>query len=317
MGAEIDITGQYLVNLLFNGVLIGSIYALMALGLTLIFSVMGIVSFAHGEHYMIGGYVAFVVIENFTGLPRFTGVIVAGVVTFIIGALFERIFLRPMARGEIERPSEYAILVTFGLAFFLQYTTLGIMGPFPKKAPRFWDLPEIDIGWLVSKAATLRIWDIPLSAGRLTAALLAVVLLVAMLYFMKRTWTGRGLNAISQDKDASAVVGINPLRMNTLAFGLGTMLAGMSGATLVTVFSWVAQVGVPASAKSFVIIVLGGMGSIPGALLGGLIIGIVESLGAGLWPDPNRALAYKDVLGLLIFALVLLVKPTGLFGRKL
>ncbi|RME11019.1 MAG: branched-chain amino acid ABC transporter permease, partial [Ardenticatenia bacterium] len=101
------------------------------------------------------------------------------------------------------------------------------------------------------------------------------------------------------------------------AFGLGAMLAGLAGAMLVTVFSWVPWVGVTASAKSFVIIVLGGMGSIPGSLLGGLILGVVESLGTGLFPDPARSQAYRDVFGLVIFALVLLVKPTGLFGRKL
>ncbi len=107
------------------------------------------------------------------------------------------------------------------------------------------------------------------------------------------------------------------MNMNTLAFGLGNLLAGMSGAVLVTVFSWVPWVGTAAVSKSFVIIVLGGMGSLPGALAGGLIIGLVESLGTGLFPDPNRALAYKDAYGLIIFALVLLIKPTGLFGREL
>jgi branched-chain amino acid transport system permease protein len=105
--------------------------------------------------------------------------------------------------------------------------------------------------------------------------------------------------------------------MNNLAFGIGCMLAGMSGATLVQVFSWVFDVGVVASAKSFVIIVLGGMGSIPGALLGGLIIGVVEALGTGCFPDPNRSLAYRDAFGLIIFALILLLRPQGLFGRKL
>jgi len=312
-----EITGQYLMNLILNGLLIGFIYALMALGLTLIFSVLGVVSFAHGEFYMIGGYVLFFLLDTFTGLNPLIAVVLAGLATFVIGFIFERLFLRPMAKGEIERPGEYAILVTFGLAFFLQYIVLAIVGPYPKKAQRFFDLPTLDLGWISSTATTLRIFDIPLSAARLTAAALAVILLVIAIYFMYRTWTGRGLRATSQDKQAASVVGINPLNMSTLAFGLGTMLAGMSGAALVTVFSWVPAVGVPASSKSFVIIVLGGMGSLPGAMLGGLIIGLVESLGAGLLPDPNRALAYKDAFGLAIFALVLLIKPTGLFGREL
>jgi branched-chain amino acid transport system permease protein len=312
-----EITGQYLMNLALNGVLIGSIYALMALGLTLIFSVLGIVSFAHGEHYMIGGYVVYFLLEAFTDLHPLLAIMAAGLVTFVIGVIFERLFLQPMARGEIERPGEYAILVTFGLAFFLQYLVQGIVGPHSKRADRFFDLPEVDLGWLTSTASTLRIGDVPLSASRLTAAVIAVFLLLAMIYFIKRTWIGKGLQAVSQDKAAAAVVGINPLNMNTLAFGLGTMLAGLSGATLVDVFAWVPWIGVPASSKAFVIIVLGGMGSMPGAMLGGLVIGVVESLGSGLLPDPGRALAYKDGFGLLIFALVLLLKPTGLFGREL
>jgi branched-chain amino acid transport system permease protein len=311
-----EITGQYLMNLVLNGLLIGLIYGLMALGLTLIFSVLGIVSFAHGEHYMIGGYVVYYLLESFTSLHPLLAILAAGLVTFLIGIIFERLFLQPMAQGEIERPGEYAILVTFGLAFFLQYLMTGIVGPQSKRADRFFDLPKVDWGWLTSSAATLRIGGSPFSASRLTAAALAVVLLLAMIYFIRRTWVGKGLQAVSQDKEAAAVVGINPLNMNTLAFGLGTMLAGMSGATLVDVFAWVPWIGVPASSKAFVIIVLGGMGSMPGAMLGGLIIGVVESLGSGLLPDPGRALAYKDGFGLLLFALVLLLRPTGLFGRE-
>jgi branched-chain amino acid transport system permease protein len=307
----------YFLNLILNGILIGCIYGLMAMGLTLIFSILGIVSFAHGEYYMIGGYVVYYLLESFSDINAVLAVLLAGLTTFLVGTIFERLFLQPMARGEIERPGEYAILVTFGLAFFLQFLMVGIVGPFPVKAARFFDLPEIDWGWLMSRATTLELFGIPLAGGRLIAAGVAIIMLGAMVYFMGRTWIGKALQAVSQDRQAAAVVGINPQSMNTLAFGLGTMLAGMSGAVLVTVFSWVPWVGVPASSKSFVIIVLGGMGSMPGAVLGGIIIGLVESLGTGFFPDPTRALAYKDAFGLLIFALVLLIRPTGLFGREL
>jgi len=313
----VDITGQYLLNLLLNGLLIGVIYALMALGLTLIFSVLGIVSFAHGEFYMIGGYVVYFVLQRFANLNPYFAVIVAGLVTFIIGFIAERLLLQPLAKGEIERPAEYAILITFGLAFFLQFLMIAIVGPYPKKVPRFFDFPEINLEYLITTASTVKIWGVPLSGNRLIAGFSAVFLIGGTIIFMARTWIGRGLQAVSQDRQAAAVVGINPLKMNTLAFALGTLLAGLSGAVLVAVFSWVPWVGVPASSKAFVVIVLGGMGSMPGAILGGLIIGVVESLGAGLIPDPGRALAYKDAIGLLIFALVLLIKPTGLFGREL
>jgi len=296
----------YVAGLIINGLVIGVIYALMGLGLTLIFSVLGVVSFAHGEHYMIGGFVAYFLLKWIDGFPPLLAVVFAGVATFVIGAVFDRLFLRPMHSGRVERPAEYAILVTFGFSFFLQYLTLAIIGPFPMKAQRFLD-------WRIKPL----FGTVAMYSTRVVAALIAIVLISIVLWIMYRTWTGRGLRAVSQDKDAAAVTGINSLNMSTLAFGLGTMLAGMSGATLVQVLSWVFDVGVPASAKSFVVIVLGGMGSIPGAMLGGLMIGTLESLGAGCFPDPNRGMAYKDAFGLLVFALVLLFRPQGFFGRKL
>jgi branched-chain amino acid transport system permease protein len=122
---------------------------------------------------------------------------------------------------------------------------------------------------------------------------------------------------VSQDQQAAAVAGINPHTMNTLAFGLGAMLAGVSGATLVQVFTWLPQVGIPAAARSFVIIVLGGMGSLPGAFIGGIIVGVVELLGTGCMPDPTRAAAYIPAYGMVLLTLTLLLKPTGIFGREL
>jgi branched-chain amino acid transport system permease protein len=214
-----------------------------------------------------------------------------------------------MNSGKVERPVEYAILITFGLAFFLQYLTLAIIGPFPVKADRFVD------NFIVQEVLAELGYNIPTT--RMVAAIVAILAIGAMLVFIQRSWTGRALRAVSQDRDAAAVTGINPLTMNTLAFGIGTMLAGIAGATLVQVFSWVFDVGVLASAKSFVIIVLGGMGSIPGALIGGLIIGVMESMGTGCFPDPERSLAYRDAFGLVVFALILLLRPQGLFGRKL
>ncbi len=298
-------SGSYMMGLITNGLIIGAIYGLMAIGLTLIFSVLGIVSFAHGEFYMIGGFVTYFLLEYILVLPWFIAILLAGIVTFIIGAIFERLLLRPMHLGKVERPGEYAILITFGLAFFLQYLTLSLVGPFPVKADRFvdWKIP--------------RMLGITIPSTRAIAAIIAVVLIAATIVFLQKTWTGRALRAVSQDKNAAAVTGINSLVMNSFAFGLGSMLAGMAGATLVQVFSWVFDVGVIASAKSFVIIVLGGMGSVPGALVGGLIIGVVEALGTGCFPDPNRSLAYRDAFGLIIFAIILLVRPQGLFGRKL
>jgi branched-chain amino acid transport system permease protein len=155
-----------------------------------------------------------------------------------------------------------------------------------------------------------------ISADRLAASVISLLLLGALLLVINRTWIGKALRAVSQDKQAAAVVGINPDVMNTVAFGLGVALAAVAGALLAPVFSITPDVGAVPAIRSYIIIVLGGMGSIPGSILGGLTIGLVESLGAGYFPDPSRALNYKNVFGLVIFALVLLFRPRGFFGRK-
>ena len=300
---------SYVANQSVNGLVIGSIYALMAVGLTLIYSVQGVISFAHGQFYMLGGYVSYYLLLFFAeklsvDLNPIFGVPVAGLITMLIGFAFERLFLRPMHLGRVERAGEYAILITFGFGFFLQYTTLAIVGPFSQKTDTYLN------------TGSLRMGTLNLIPNRLVAAAVGIVLIGLLLYLLNRTWTGKALRAVSMDKQAAAVTGINPLTMNTLAFGIGTMLAGMSGAALIPVFTWVPWVGVTASSRSYVIIVLGGLGSIPGALVGGLIIGLVEALGAGCYPDPSKGAAYKTAFGLIIFALMLLLRPTGLFGRE-
>jgi len=341
------VNGGFVVSQLTNGIVIGIIYGLMALGLTLIFSILGVVSFAHGEFYMVGGMVVYylgatpffkaftqsteALAENTGGVLGFVNYLVpplllllaACVVTFVIGVLFERIFLRVMNSGDVERPGEYAILVTFGLAFFLQYLTQALVGANPVKSQRFFDFPRVELpadsgAILTMTPGNLNLFGlISIPNPRFTAALLAILMLGALMWFLYRTWLGKALRAVSQDRQAAAVTGINPDSMNTLAFGMGAMLAGLSGASLVQVFSWLPQVGIPAAARSFVIIVLGGMGSLPGAFLGGLIVGLVEAAGTGCIPDTTRAAAYIPAYGMIILTLVLLLKPTGLFGREL
>jgi branched-chain amino acid transport system permease protein len=258
----------------------------------------------------------------FPGAHPLLAVAAACLITFALGAVFERIFLQPMYTGEVERPVEYAILVTFGLAFFLQYLVQAIAGANPVKAQRFFDFPRLawpgpDDPWLVkTSSANLTLFDtISISNPRFTAAVIALLMLGLLLFFLYRTWTGRALRAVSQDRQAAAVAGINPDRMNMLAFALGGMLAALSGATLVQAFSWLPQVGAIAALRSFVIVVLGGLGSLPGAFLGGLLVGLIEAAGTGCIPDPQRAASYIPAYGMIVLTLVLLLKPTGLFGR--
>jgi branched-chain amino acid transport system permease protein len=294
---------DFFLSVSLTGLIMGIIYALMALGLTLIYSILGIVNFAHGEFYMIGGYASYLILSSLTGLHPLLVVPMAGLAGALFGLLFEILFLRPIHQDRIDRPDEYAILVTFGLSFFLINLTLAVVGPYPHRPPSFFR-GTIDLG-LVN-----------VSADRLTASALSLTLVGTLLLIINKTWIGKALRAVSQDKQAAAVVGIDSLSMNSIAFAAGAGLAAVAGALLAPSFSITPDVGAQPSIRSYVIIVLGGMGSIKGSIFGGVIIGLVESLAAGYFPDPSRGLRYKTAFGLVIFMLVLLFRPRGLFGRK-
>jgi branched-chain amino acid transport system permease protein len=294
---------SYFISLCTTGLIIGVIYALMALGLTLIFSILKVINFAHGEFYIIGGYASYFILSKFTGLHPLLAVPIAGLIAALIGLSFERVFLRPIHQERIERPGEYAILITFGLSFFLMNLALAVFGPYPHSPRSFFQ-------------GTVRLGFVNVSADRLTAGAFSLLFMAVLLVVINKTWIGKALRAVSQDKQAAAVVGINPLGINTIAFALGTGLAAVAGALLAPSFSVTPDAGAVPSIRSYVIIVLGGMGSIPGSILGGVLIGLVESLGVGYFPDPSRALTYKTVFGLAVFVLVLLFRPAGLFGRK-
>jgi len=294
---------SFFVSISTGGLVMGIIYALMALGLTLIFSILGIVNFAHGEFYMLGGYASYVALSVLSGLHPLIIVPLSTLAGALLGLVFELLFLRPIHQDRIDRPAEYAILVTFGLSFFLINLMLATLGPFPRRPPSFFS-GTVDLG-------ILRV-----SADRLTASSFSLVLIATLLLVINRTWIGKALRAVSQDKQAAAVVGIDSLTMNTVAFAVGAGLASVAGALLAPSFSVTPDVGAQPSIRSYIIVVLGGMGSIKGSILGGLIIGLVESLATGYFPDPTRALKYKTAFGLVIFMLVLLLRPRGLFGRK-
>lgn len=317
-------SGSFVASQITNGVIIGIIYGFMALGLTLIFSILGIVSFAHGEFYMIGGMLVYYITAVWLpGINPLLAVMMACAVVFSMGAVFERLFLTPMYTGRIDRPVEYGILITFGLAFTLQYFVQATAGANPVKAQRFFDFPAITLPsaespWLIKTSrGNLELFNtISISNPRFTAAAACIMVLVALLYFLRRTWTGKALRAVSQDREAAAIAGINPNQMNMLAFALGAMIAALAGALLVQAFSWLPQVGNIPAMRSFVIVVLGGLGSLPGAFLGGIMVGLVEAAGTGCIPDAQKAASYIPAYGMVVLTLTLLLRPTGLFGRR-
>jgi branched-chain amino acid transport system permease protein len=292
---------DYFALLAINGLVIGLIYALMAAGLTLIFSVLKVVNFGHGTLYMLGGYASYYAI-TYLGVPPPVGVLLAMAALFAFGVVFERLVLQPMYTDKVERKDEYAIIVTFGLTVLLLNLGIVVFGPFSKSPPPF--LP----GALIAGPLII-------TYDRLIAAVAAIVLLSAMSWFLARTSLGQALDAVSQSRESAAVIGINPRRMYTVAFGLGSALAAGAGALIAPIFALSPNMGELPAVQAFIIIVLGGMGSVGGSIVGGILLGVVEGLGVGFFPDPNRALAYTEAFGALLLVFTLLARPTGLFGR--
>ena len=316
--------GSFVASQIVNGLIIGIIYGFMALGLTLIFSILGVVSFAHGEFYMIGGMITYFLTKVWLpGINPVLAISLACLAAFALGAAFERMFLTPMYEGKVDRPVEYGILVTFGLAFTLQYFVQATAGANPLKASRYFDFPRIRLPssadpWLIKTSrGNMELFDtISISNPRFTAAVMCIIVFGTLMFFLHRTWTGKALRAVSQDREAAAIAGINPDRMNMLAFALGGMIAALAGAMLVQAFSWLPQVGAIPAMRWVVSLVLGGLGSRPGAFVGGVIVGLFEAAGTGCLPDAQKAASYIPAYGMIILTLTLLLRPTGLFGRR-
>jgi branched-chain amino acid transport system permease protein len=293
---------DYLFTQAANGAVIGVIYALIAVGVTIIFSILKIVNFAHGDLYMLGGYCAYYVI-TLLGVPPLPALLAAMASIFTLGIILERLLLTPLYSERTERKDEYGLIITFGLAFFLRNIALILFGPFPLKPPSF-------------SSGIVRIGNIILTNDRVFAGAVGLLLLAVLVYFMNRTIWGQALDAVSQSRDAAAIVGINPGRFNSLAFGVGAALAAGAGALIAPIFSLAPDMGVSANIQAYVIVILGGMGSVLGGIIAGLVLGEAEGLFTAFFPDPTRALSYTNAFGVLVLMIVLIFRPTGLFGRR-
>ena len=296
----------YLLAQVVNGVIFGLIYALIALGLTIVFSIMRVVNFSHGEFYMIGGYTLYALTASAVtffsiplSLPTIVGLPIAMIAVAMFSVAVERGLLRPVYTVRMDRPEEYAIILTFGLSLFLQYGALTSVGPYEMTPGSFWDGSKHIFG------------DLYLAGDRLFAAGTSALLIAITLYCIYGTWTGRALMATAQNRVGSTIVGINTIRMNVIAMALAGLLAGAAGAAMAPIFLVYPDVGQIPVIKAFVIIVLGGMGSIPGAVIAAIILGLVESLGS-----IYLSVAYRDVFAFLVLIGVLLFRPHGLLGQK-
>jgi len=285
-----------------NGAVVGVIYALIAVGVTLIFSILKIVNFAHGDLYMLGGYCAYYVIE-YLGVPPLGAMVVSMAALFVGAIVLERLMLTPLYSDATERKDEYGLIVTFGLAYFLRNSAVIAFGPFPLKPPSF--IPGVQ-----------RWGNLIVTNDRLVAAGIGILLIAALLYFMKRTIWGQALDAVSQSRDSAAIVWINARRFNSFAFGIGAALAAAAGALVAPIFSLAPDMGVLPNIHAYVIVILGGMGSVSGSIIAGILLGESENLFTAFFPDPTRAFAYTNAFGVLVLMVFLIFRPQGLFGRR-
>jgi len=278
---------------LTNGVFMGTTYALVALGVTLIVGIMGVVNFAHGELYVLAGYFS-ALFAQAMGFDPLSSMLVAVALIFLFGLVIERILIRPTYGQEM-----YSLIITFILYIILQNAYLVIFGPYPNKPP----------SWVTGASNLFGLFmygNQRLASFAAAAAVIAVFMVV-----MHKTWLGRVIRSVAMDREMASLLGVNTQRVNMLSFGLGCVLAACAGVILTPVFPVTPTVGVGISLTAFVVMILGGLGSLTGCIVGGLLLGIVENLGVGYVSS-----GYKHLFGFVILILVLFFRPTGLFGQK-
>ena len=288
-------------DLLVNGLIFGLFYALMAVGLAMIFGVLKVVNFAHGEFYMVGAY-AYVLIAMKLGLSPWVALPLAAVAGALLGALVERLLMRPLYAGYGSwsiMKDEYAVVVTFGLSLLLINLVDKIVGPYPYRGPPLIETARFALG------------PVMLNGQKLIAAGISIALLAGLALFIKRSLWGRQIQAVAQNRLGASLAGIDATRTTSLIFMISGLLAALAGALLAPLINPSPDVGAFPAIKSYVIVVLGGMGSIWGAMIAALLLGVLESFFA-----VYVSYDYRDAFGLLILMLVLIFRPQGLIGEK-
>ncbi len=282
-----------LLQVIVGGLLLGAVYALFASGLTLIWGMMNFINFAHGEFVMLGMYVAFLAATYAAAGPEAFGV-AAAIGLFVIGVVVYFGLIKAVMRG----PMLAQILSTFGLALVLRYAAFWIF------SPNFVTLPQTHLSGTVALGGLLL--GVPQLAGGLVAGLLAL----GMHLLLTRTALGSQLLAVAEDRGAAMLMGIRPDRMQALAWGLAAASAGIAGALMALSYPFSPSVGETFALTAFVVVTLGGFGSVPGAMLAGLIVGLIQALSA-YWIGPVN----KDVVVYALFVALLWFRPQGLLGK--
>lgn len=283
-----------IIQLIINGLLLGGIYALLSIGLTLIFGVLEVVNFAHGEFLMISMYLTFFLFSAF-GIDPYLSLIIIIPVFFLFGVVVEKILIKPL----LNDPPINQIFATIGLG--LIFSNLALL--FFKA-----DFRTVKTSY---SNANLIFGEYFISVSRLIAFVIAISLIAALLLYLKKTFTGKAIRALAQQRNAAMLMGINIHKTYAIAFGIGIACVGAAGAILMPIFFVFPTVGSLFVLIAFVVVILGGYNSLVGSLVAGLVIGVIEGF-SGFFISPHL----KEVVYFTMFIFILIFRPTGLFGRR-
>lgn len=286
---------QQLLQLLVNGISLGSIYALIALGYTMVYGIIQLINFAHGDVLMIGAYIGWFATTrlNLSFLPA---IVLAMIGSALLGVIIERIAYKPLRNA-----TKIAALITaIGISLFLEYAGMLAFGPQVRSFPPIFPETVYNLGGVVFKY------------GDVVILLTSVILMLLLNFVVKYTKVGKAMRAVSHDKDAALLMGINVNNTISATFAIGSALAAAAGVLLGVYFNQIDPLmGVMPGLKAFVAAVLGGIGIIPGAMVGGLILGLVETLVSGFGGS-----MWRDAVAFMILIIVLVLRPTGIFGKN-
>jgi len=282
-----------------NGLTLGSLYALIAIGYTMVYGILRLINFAHSEIFMLGAYFVFWGITLFY-LPWVLAMVGAVIVTASVGILVDRVAYRPLR----DAPRISALISAIGVSFFLQNVTIVVFGALPRQVYR--------PGWLEDP---ILMGDVRLLPLTLFVPALSLLLMLGLVWIVYKTKTGLGMRAISKDIETSYIMGVPVNRIISITFGIGSALAAASGIMWALRYPQLQPVmGSIPGFKAFIAAVFGGIGSIPGAVIGGLMLGVIEIMAVAFFPD---LAGYRDAFAFVLLIVILLLKPTGLMGEKL
>ena len=286
---------QQILQQLVNGISLGAIYALIALGYTMIYGIIKLINFAHGDIYMVGAYIGFFSITQ-AHFSIWTSLLISFVVTGLLGMLIERLAYKPLRHA----PRISVLITAIGVSFFLEYTSMYFVSPTPRTFPAMYGDLAVNIAGIVISGQQMLILGI------------TAVLMVVLTYIVRRTKTGKAMRAASFDTETAQLMGIDADRIISYTFGIGSALAAVAGVLVGVYYNSIDPLmGIMPGMKAFIAAVLGGIGILPGAVVGGLILGVVEALVSGFISS-----TFRDAAAFVILILVLLVRPYGIFGKN-